>query len=60
MASSVKTPAQQRGLKAINLVGANGDISKKDLKQVKQRFLNLHKLKMQRALDAVRRDRKFS
>ncbi|MBL4743570.1 MAG: adenylate cyclase, partial [Cycloclasticus sp.] len=53
MVSSVKTPAQQRGLKAINLVGANGDISKKDLKQVKQRFLNLHKLKMQRALDAV-------
>jgi len=50
---SVKRPLHERNLKSISLVGPNGDISKKDLKVVKQRFLNLHKLKMQRALDAI-------
>lgn len=53
MVGSVKKPVQGRHLKCISLVGPNGDISKKDLKVVKQRFLNLHKLKMQRAIDAV-------
>jgi hypothetical protein len=53
MVDSLKSPAQERNLKSINLIGPNGDISKKDLRVVKQRFLNLHKLKMQRALDAI-------
>ena len=53
MVDSVKSPAHERNLKSISLVGPNGDISKKDLKVVKQRFLNLHKLKMQRALEAL-------
>jgi adenylate cyclase class 1 len=53
MVDSTKGLAQERHLKSISLVGQTGLISKKDLKVVKQRFLNLHKLKMQRALDAL-------
>lgn len=53
MLESARSPAQERSLKRIELVGPDGDISKKDIRTVKQRFLNLHKLKMQRALDAV-------
>ena len=53
MANSLKSTAQLRSLKAISVLGANGEISKKEIRIVKQRFLNLHKLKMQRALDAI-------
>ncbi|ORU92645.1 MAG: adenylate cyclase [Cycloclasticus sp. symbiont of Bathymodiolus heckerae] len=53
MVNSVKQPSQERHLKSVNLVGPDGQISKKDIRLIKQRFLNLHKLKMQRALDAV-------
>ena len=53
MVDSLKRPLQERNLKSIKLVGPDGAISKKDLRVVKQRFLNLHKLKMQRALDAI-------
>lgn len=53
MANSPKWPQLARSLKKIQLIGAEGDISKQDLRLVKQRFLNLHKIKMQRALDAV-------
>ena len=42
-----------RSLPSIQTVNDNGEISKKDLRLVKQRFLNLHKFKMQRALDAI-------
>jgi len=44
-------PAQ--ALKEVNLVSHDGQISKKDLRLIKQRFVNLHKLKMQRAKDAI-------
>ncbi|MEO1963136.1 MAG: class I adenylate cyclase, partial [Cycloclasticus sp.] len=53
MVNSTTKPAQSRSLPNIKLVSSDGDISKKDLRLVKQRFLNLHKLKMRRALDAV-------
>ncbi len=53
MVGSTKVSTQSRSLPNIQLVSADGDISKKDLRLVKQRFLNLHKLKMQRALEAV-------
>ena len=53
MVGFVKTLPQERNLKSIQLLDENGDISKKDLGLVKQRFLNLHKLKMQRAMDAI-------
>jgi len=53
MPNSPKSPAQQRSLKSISLLDANGEISKKEIRVIKQRFLNLHKLKMQRALDAI-------
>lgn len=51
--STTKKSSPSGHLPSIQLVSASGDISKKDLRRVKQRFLNLHKLKMQRALDAV-------
>ncbi|MEH6502510.1 MAG: class I adenylate cyclase [Cycloclasticus sp.] len=53
MVNSSKSPQLARSLKNIRLISAEGDISKQDLRVVKQRFLNLHKIKMQRALDAV-------
>lgn len=53
MTKPVQSPAQQRNLKSISLLAANGEISKKEIRVIKQRFLNLHKLKMQRALDAT-------
>ena len=53
MPKSLKSTTQQRSLKAISLLDANGEISKKEIRIVKQRFLNLNKLKMQRALDAI-------
>ena len=49
----LKKTLGQGHLKNIDLVGIDGQISKKSLRLVQQRFLNLHKLKMQRALDAV-------
>jgi adenylate cyclase class 1 len=53
MSSTVKTPAQERSIKKITLRAADGDISKKDLRLIKQRFMNLHKIKMQRASEAI-------
>ncbi|MDX2426748.1 MAG: class I adenylate cyclase [Cycloclasticus sp.] len=53
MIDPIKAPQRARSLKKIQLISAEGDISKQDLRVVKQRFLNLHKVKMQRALDAV-------
>jgi adenylate cyclase class 1 len=53
MVTSAKKPVQAGGLPSIQLLGPTGEISKKDLRVVRQRFLNLHKLKMQRAMDAV-------
>ena len=53
MIETSKSSTKKRSLKSISLVDADGDISKKSLRLIKQRFLNLHKLKMQRALDAV-------
>ncbi|MGB1649086.1 MAG: class I adenylate cyclase [Cycloclasticus sp.] len=40
-------------LKKVEIIGPGGEISKKGIKLVKQRFLNLHKLKMQRAIEAL-------
>lgn len=53
MNSTVKTPAHERSVKKITLREADGDISKKDLRLIKQRFINLHKIKMQRASEAI-------
>lgn len=53
MKQPVKKSVFERQPETIQLVGSAGEISKKDLKVVKQRFLNLHKIKMQRALDAL-------
>ncbi len=40
-------------LKKVEIIGPGGEISKKEIRLVKQRFLNLHKLKMQRAMEAL-------
>lgn len=53
MVADTKVIAKERNPKKIQLVSADGQISKKDLRLVKQRFMNLHKLKMQRARDAI-------
>ena len=44
---------QERSPKKIQLVSKDGQISKKDIRVIKQRFINLHKLKMQRARDVI-------
>ncbi|PCI69917.1 MAG: adenylate cyclase [Piscirickettsiaceae bacterium] len=53
MVANTKNIVNERNPKKIQLVSADGQISKKDLRLVKQRFMNLHKLKMQRARDVI-------
>lgn len=53
MSQTINTLSQERGIKKIDLLTAAGDISKKDLRLIKQRFMNLHKVKMQRAAEAI-------
>ena len=53
MAVDTQTITQERSPKKIQLVSKDGQISKKDIRVVKQRFINLHKLKMQRARDVI-------
>ena len=53
MAVDTQTITQERSPKKIQLVSKDGQISKKDIRVIKQRFINLHKLKMQRARDVI-------
>ena len=44
---------QKKTASRISLLSKDGDISKKDIRLIKQRFINLHKVKMQRANEAI-------